>query len=268
MSSSNKTGMEASRRGSACRKICRIPVTQAEMKGRKTATSGGSGWELGERLAGRCPLRAKPLPLPWLRHRPAEKRFSSSGSRTRLTVRPCQLLSEKHRFLIPPLLSSLTSKGWCASDQNRAASFHLPPSGHLVFQMVEICSRSEGLRGSFAVLKKKERKRKKSRFEKKVSVSRCTTAKCLEQTVLPYPRLSHVEDLVSIQRSVERSPTPSHKTHPYPLYHRSTAGTETVTTCPPYCSRSSTRVRAQPAMYRYLRCSVEHWVRVLRQTGR
>jgi hypothetical protein len=43
-----RQGMKASMRGNACCKICRIPVTLAEMEGRKRATSGGSSpWEKG-----------------------------------------------------------------------------------------------------------------------------------------------------------------------------------------------------------------------------
>lgn len=80
MLSPDKTRMEVSRRGDACCKICRIPVTQAETRGRKTATGAGLK-PLGERLDGGHPLRTKHLLSPHLRHRLTEERLSGSHSR-------------------------------------------------------------------------------------------------------------------------------------------------------------------------------------------
>lgn len=111
---------------------------------------------MGERLAGRCPLRAKPLPLPRLRHRPAEKRFSSSGSRTCLTVRPCQLLSEKHRFLIPPplifnikRLACLRSEPGCLFSSSALWALGLSNGGDLL--------PFRGIAGVFCCIKKRKR---------------------------------------------------------------------------------------------------------------
>lgn len=77
--------------------------------------------------------------------------------------------------------------------------------------------------------------------------------------------LSHVEDLVSHQRSVEGSPQ---LRAIKPILTRFVGLQQaqrlwSLVPLEPSCSCSTSRARAQPVTYQHVRYSVEHWLRVL-----